>query len=91
MKKKKKEKMSKNETENNIEFNINVYVPFVVLHSLGSILGIIGSLAVFAAIIVTKEIRNSTNIIIGNIAIADFILSAFVDPLAIAGIYLVLN
>ena len=78
-----------NETKDEIEFlmkNMNDYLPYLVLHSFGSIFGIIGSIAIFSSIIVTKELQKSTNIIIGNIALADFILSSIIDTLTIAGI-----
>ena len=78
--------MLKNEYENDNKFQMNEYIPFVILHSLGSILGLAGSIAIFAAILVTKELRTSTYYLISNISLADFILSAFIDPLAIAGI-----
>lgn len=82
--------MLKNLTENSsvLMENISEFVPGIFLHSLGSILGIVGSIVIISAIIVTKELRNSTNMIIGNIAVADFILSSIVDTVAIVGILL---
>jgi len=77
-----------NETESSSEFfvkNISDYLPYLVLHSFGSILGVIGNILIVVAIIVTKELQNATNIIIANIALADFILSSIVDTLTIAG------
>jgi len=77
-----------NETESSSEFfvkNISDYLPYLVLHSSGSILGVIGNILIVVAIIVTKELQNATNIIIANIALADFILSSIVDTLTIAG------
>jgi len=78
-----------NETENVSEFfmkHISDYLPYLVLHSFGSILGVIGNILIVVAIMVTKELQNATNIIIANIALADFILSSIVDTLTIAGI-----
>jgi hypothetical protein len=79
-----------NETVNDFEFfikNLSDYLPYLLLHSFGSFLGVIGNIAIIGALIVTKELHNATNIIIANIALADFILSSIVDTLTIAGIY----
>jgi hypothetical protein len=78
-----------NETENVSGFfmkNISDYLPYLFLHSFGSILGVIGNISIIVAIKVTKELQDATNIIIANIALADFILSSIVDTLTIAGI-----
>ncbi len=77
-----------NETVNDFEFfikNLSDYLPYLLLHSFGSFLGVIGNIAIIGALIVTKELHNATNIIIANIALADFILSSIVDTLTIAG------
>ena len=77
-----------NETVNDFEFfikNLSDYLPYIALHSFGSFLGVIGNIAIIGALIVTKELHNATNIIIANIALADFILSSIVDTLTIAG------
>jgi hypothetical protein len=81
--------MSKNETVENFQYitnRISEYIPYIVLNSIGSILGLIGSILIIVSILCTKELQNRTNMIIGNIALADFILSSFVDPTAIAGL-----
>jgi len=80
-----------NKTENGSDFfmkNMSYYLPYLVLHSFGSILGVIGNISIFVALIVIKELQNATNIIIANIALADFILSSVVDTLTIAGMYM---
>jgi hypothetical protein len=48
-------------------------------------LGIIGSIVIIAFLIKKKELRNSTNIIIANIAITYFILSSIIDSLTVLG------
>lgn len=78
---------------NEIEFNGNEFfikhlienLPFLILHSLGFILGMIGSLVIIVFLIKKKELRNSSNIIIANIAITYLILSSIVDSLTILG------
>jgi len=58
----------------------------VILKSFGSIFGVIGSIAIITAILITKEIKTRMNLIIANIALVDFILSSLVDPFAITGL-----
>ena len=78
---------------NEIEINGNEFfikdliehLPFLIVHSLGFILGIIGSIVIIVFLIKKKELRNSSNIIIANIAITYFILSSFIDSLKILG------
>jgi hypothetical protein len=82
-----------NETENGFEFlltHLNDYLPYLMLHVLGSLLGILGSIAIILAILVTKELHTSTFKIIANIALANFILSSIVDTLTIAGIIIII-
>ncbi len=76
--------MSKNETN-----HISEYVPYIVLSSVGSTFGLIGSVFIIISIVCTKELQNRTNMIIGNIALADFILSCIIDPIGIAGLLLI--
>jgi hypothetical protein len=64
----------------------NEYLSYVVLNIFGSIFGVIGSIAIITAILITKELQNRTNLIIANIALVDFILSSFVDSFAITGL-----
>jgi tetrahydromethanopterin S-methyltransferase subunit C len=64
----------------------NEYLSYVVLNIFGSIFGVIGSIAIITAILITKELQNRTNLIIANIASVDFILSSLVDSFAITGL-----
>jgi hypothetical protein len=64
----------------------NEYLPYVILNSFGSIFGVIGSIAIITAILITKELQIRMNLIIANIALADFILSTLVDSFAITGL-----
>jgi hypothetical protein len=64
----------------------NEYSPYVILNSFGSIFGVIGSIAIITAILITKELQTRMNLIIANIALVDFILSGLVDPFAITGL-----
>ncbi len=82
-----------NQTENGFEFlltHLNDYLPYLMLHVLGCLLGILGSIAIILAILVTKELHTSTFKIIANIALANFILSSIVDTLTIAGIIIII-
>ena len=47
----------------------------MILNSFGSIFGVIGSIAIITAILITKELQTRMNFIIANIALVDFILS----------------
>jgi hypothetical protein len=64
----------------------NEYLPYVILNSFGSIFGVIGSIAIITAILITKELQTRMNLIIANIALVDFILSSVVDSFAITGL-----
>jgi hypothetical protein len=78
---------------NEIEINENEFfikhliehLPYLILHSLGFMLGIIGSIVIIVFLIKKKELRNSTNIIIANITITYFILSSIIDSLTVLG------
>jgi hypothetical protein len=80
----------KNSTnEDGYEFfirNLADYLPYVILNTLGAVFGLIGSILVIGSIACTKELRNMTNMIIANLAFADFILSSTSDTFAIAGL-----
>ena len=47
----------------------------MILNSFGSIFGVIGSIAIITAILITKELQTWMNLITANIALVDFILS----------------
>lgn len=70
-----------NETVNDFEFfikNLSDYLPYIALHRFGSFLGDpdnYSNIAIIGALKVTKELHNATNIIIANIALADFIFN----------------
>jgi len=65
--------------------NLSDYLPYVTLNVLGAVFGVIGSIVVIGSIACTKELRTMTNLIIANLALADFILSSTSDTFAIAG------
>ena len=65
--------------------NLSDYLPYVILNTMGVIFGVIGSLLVIGSIACTKELQNTTNLIIFNLALVDFILCSISDTFAIAG------
>ena len=77
-----------NKTNTGIEFfldHINEYFLYVCLNIFGIVVGVFGNMLVFFSYWSTKELRDNTNLIIVNLAVADFILSSTNDSFAIAG------
>lgn len=63
------------------------YFPYALLSSFGVIIGIIGNLLIAGAIIVTKELHSTSNLIMFNLALADLSISVVVDSLTVVGMY----
>jgi hypothetical protein len=74
--------------EDGFEFftrNLIDYLPYVALNLIGTLFGSIGNLVIIFSIACTKELRSMTNLIIANLAFADFLLNSFSNTFAIAG------
>lgn len=60
------------------------HVIYVSLNTILITLGILGSISIFAAIYVSKELKSATSIIIANLAAAD-LMTGIGGPLSIIG------
>jgi len=62
------------------------YLPYIILNSVGVFVGIFGNLLILSAILLTKQLQNTANILIFNLSLAHFFVAGFVDPTALSGI-----
>ena len=81
---------STNQT-NNITWTINDlisfhYLPYTVLNIIGMFGGIFGNLLILSAILLTKQLQNTANILIFNLSFAHLFVAGFVDSAALTGI-----
>jgi hypothetical protein len=80
-----------NETLNISKFEEDSYefltsnLPYLALNAIGTLLGSIGNIVIIFSIACTKELRSMTNLIIANLALADFLLNSFSNTFALAG------
>lgn len=51
--------------------NLAVYLPYTVLYGFSCLFGILGNVLIFATIIVTKELHNSTGILVFNLSLGN--------------------
>ena len=65
-------------TEDNFKLKLSIVIG--VIYSFTFIVGLIGNLLVVLTILIHKRMRNSTNILILNLAIADLIFIIFCVP-----------
>ncbi len=56
------------------------------MNSVGVFVGIFGNLLILSAILLTKQLQNTANILIFNLSLAHFFVAGFVDPTALSGI-----
>ena len=61
------------------------YLPYTIISILGFVLGFFGNLMIIGAVLSTKELQSMTNILVFNLALADFVISTFVDSWRVAG------
>jgi hypothetical protein len=76
---------------NNSTWNINdlisfYYLPYTVLNIIGMLVGIFGNLLILSAILLTKKLQNTANILIFNLSLAHLFVAGFVDSAALTGI-----
>jgi hypothetical protein len=76
---------------NNSAWNINdlisfYYLPYTVLNIIGMLVGIFGNLLILSAILLTKKLQNTSNILIFNLSLAHLFVAGFVDSAALTGI-----
>ena len=51
------------------------FLPYTSLAVIGTLTGVLGNLTIMAAILVTKELRTTSNLIVFNLALANFSIS----------------
>jgi uncharacterized protein with PQ loop repeat len=83
--------MNSTNQKNNITWTINDlisfhYLPYTVLNIIGMFGGIFGNLLILSAILLTKQLQNTANILIFNLSFAHLFVAGFVDSAALTGI-----
>ena len=83
--------MNTTNQKNNITWTINDlisfhYLPYTVLNIIGMFGGIFGNLLILSAILLTKQLPNTANILIFNLSFAHLFVAGFVDSAALTGI-----
>ncbi len=62
------------------------YLPYTILNTVGILGGIIGNSLILSAILLTKQLQNTANILIFNLSFAHLFVAGFVDSAALIGI-----
>ena len=83
--------LTNNNNNNNITWTLNDiisfhYLPYTVLNIIGMFGGIFGNLLILSAILLTKQLQNTANILIFNLSFAHLFVAGFVDSAALTGI-----
>jgi hypothetical protein len=81
---------SKNLINNNSTWTINDlisfhYLPYTILNTMGILVGMFGNSLILSAILLTKQLQNTANILIFNLSFAHFFVAGFVDSAALIG------
>ena len=63
------------------------YLPYTFLSGLAVFVGIVGNLLITGAILVTKELQSTSNLIVFNLAVADILISLIVDTFTLVGLF----
>jgi hypothetical protein len=76
---------------NNITWTINDlisfhYLPYMILNIIGILVGVAGNLLILSAILLTKQLQNTANILIFNLSFAHLFVAGFVDSTALFSI-----
>ncbi|CAF0837503.1 unnamed protein product [Brachionus calyciflorus] len=66
--------------------NLGDYLPYSLLVLSATLAGLLGNLLIIGAVICTKELHSSTNMLVFNLALADLVVSCFVDTFTLVGI-----
>ncbi|RNA16468.1 melatonin receptor type 1B-B-like [Brachionus plicatilis] len=66
--------------------NLQDYLPYSILSACGTAIGIIGNLLIIGAVLSTKELHSSTNMLVFNLALADLTISTMVDSFTVVGV-----
>ncbi len=61
------------------------YLPYTILNTTGILAGIFGNSLILSAILLTKQLQNTANILIFNLSFAHFFVAGFVDSAALIG------
>jgi hypothetical protein len=63
------------------------YLPYIILNTIGILVGIVGNSLILSAILLTKQLQNTANILIFNLSFAHLFVAGFIDSTALIGIY----
>jgi hypothetical protein len=61
------------------------YLPYTILNTTGILVGMFGNSLILSAILITKQLQNTANILIFNLSFAHFFVAGFVDSAALIG------
>lgn len=65
--------------------NLAIYLPYITLTSIGTVIGVLGNLLIIAAILLTKELKKITNLLIFNLAVSDLMIAAVSNSFSTIG------
>ena len=87
----KQNKMNSTNQTNNSTWTLNDiisfhYLPYTVLNIIGMLVGVFGNLLILSAILLTKQLQNTANILIFNLSFAHLFVAGFIDSAALIGI-----
>ena len=79
---------------NNSTWNINDlisfhYLPYTILNTTGILVGVFGNILILSAILLTKQLQNTANILIFHLSFAHLFVAGFIDSTALIGIILI--
>jgi hypothetical protein len=62
------------------------YLPYIILNTIGILVGIFGNSLILSAILITKQLQNTANILVLNLSFAHLFVAGFVDSTALFSI-----
>ncbi len=68
-----------------LELYPEVAYPYLIIVGSASIIGTVGNLLVLGAVATSKQLRNTRNTFLVNLALADLCITTYADPLSIIG------
>jgi len=62
------------------------YLPYTILNTTGILVGVFGNILILSAILLTKQLQNTANILIFNLSFAHLLVAGFVDSTSLFSI-----
>jgi len=84
-----------NNNNNNTTWSINDlisfhYLPYIILNIIGILVGIFGNLLILSAILLTKQLQTTANILIFHLSFVHLFVAGFVDSTSLFSILKIL-